>query len=131
MRILDSSFLVSMFVEDDAHHSKALAILDTDPDETWILPDLILFEFLTVIRYNKGVQAARAAYGDLMANKHVQLRHFEPGEQTAILDLFFSSPLSISTADAAVAYLCKTLGSPALSFDDNLLKVIARQSIRA
>ena len=116
-----------MFVEDDAHHSKVLAILTAEPDEIWILSDIILFESLTVIRLNKGAPAARAAHEDLIASKRIQLRHFDANEQSAILELFYSSPLSISTADASVAYLCKTLDCPALSFDENLNKVISRK----
>ena len=131
VRILDSSYLIAFFLEEDFHHVKAIDRAETDSQsaESWIIPDPILFESLSVIRYDQGAPAARKALERLMSNQNIQIYQFNSRERTAIFELFFSSSYSISAADATVAYLCKQMRAPALTYDENLLKVIAQQTL--
>ena len=133
VRILDSSFLIALFIEDDPHHSKAFAAGEADlaANESWLVPDIILFETLTVIRYEQGAGAAKIAMERLLSNRYVQIYQFNAEERRAVLELFLSSPYSIGAADACVAFLCSRLRSPAHTYDDNLLKVIASQNLKA
>jgi len=90
--------------------------------EDMVLPDLILFETLTVLAGKRGQAFAKETYSDMMANQRIQLRYLDEDEKYEILEVFFNAPKKISFEDAAVIYLTKKTESAALSFDKELLK---------
>jgi len=122
--ILDSSYLVSLYVPEDINNPKALEILRQNTKEDMILPDLILFETLTVLAGKRGQAFARETYSDMMANQKIRLRSIEEDEKYEILELFFNAPKKISFEDAIVIYLAKKTESNALSFDKEILRQI-------
>ncbi len=132
VRVLDSSFLIALFIEDDPHHVKAMRDGEAGAraGESWMVPDPILFETLTVIRYEQGASAAKTAFNQLMSNRNIQIYTFSARERLEILEMFLASSYSISSADASVAFLCRRLGSPAFAYDENLLKVLANQTLK-
>ena len=126
MIVADSSFFVSFFLEGDANNLKALAIFEGNLEEI-LLPEIILFETLTVLDYKRGIEKSREAYGKICANRQIRIFQFAEDERRPILEEFFQAGGKLSVADACVAYLAKKTGSNVLSFDEGIAKALAKR----
>jgi len=122
--VLDSSFLVSFFLQQDENHRKAVEIADKNEEEDKLLPELVLFETLTVINYKKGIAAAKEAYEKMITNQQILLYWLPEAEMLEMLKEFFSHDKKLSIEDATVIYLARKTHSPVLSFDRDLIKEI-------
>ena len=59
MKILDTSFLVSLFMSEDENHPKAVELFEKHREDEMLLLDTILFETLTLLNRRKGMAMAR------------------------------------------------------------------------
>lgn len=119
MKVLDTSFLVSLYLATDENHSKAVALAKENSFESLLISDVIFFEFLTVLNYRAGIIEARKAHDELLNNKFLTLVHFSENEKAEILNLFFSRK-KLSIADCSVLYLVKRHNIEALCFDEGI-----------
>jgi len=124
MMVLDTSFLISLFLPEDENHSKALEIFEKRSNEEMLLIDTILFETLSVLNRRHGVEAAKAAYEKLIANTKLQIHYLTDVQRKEVLENFLSQKGRLSTADMSVVHACKTALAPPLAFDKELLKQI-------
>ncbi len=120
--VLDSSFLIAYFVEMDANNSRALELAERHEKESMLLPDLVLYESLTLICYRKGAQGAKEAYEKISGNSQILLREFAMDEKREILGRFLSQKAKLGFVDTAILYLAEKTGSGIISFDRQLLK---------
>lgn len=120
--VLDSSFLVAYFLEMDANNAKAIGLAERHEKESLLLPDLVLYETLTLICYRKGAQGAREAYEKISGNSQILLHDFSAEEKREILDRFLSQKGKLGFVDVAILHLAEKTGSGIISFDRQLLK---------
>ncbi|MFA5930067.1 MAG: PIN domain-containing protein [Candidatus Micrarchaeia archaeon] len=124
MMVLDTSFLVSLFLPEDDNHAKALEMFENHRNEEMLLIDTILFETLSVLNRRHGVEAAKSAYEKLVANTKLQVHYLTDAQRKEVLEQFLSQKGRLSTADMSVVHACKTALAAPLAFDKELLKHI-------
>lgn len=123
--VLDTSFLVSFYLSQDANHENALKLAEQNAEETMLLSDVVLFETLTILNYRAGIARAKEAYDELLGNKYIRFFHFSEMEKNETLALFFAQEKGkLSFADASVVYLAKKGKSKVLAFDEVILKLV-------
>ncbi len=123
MIVLDTSFLVSFFLNGDSNHAKALELALKNKDEDMLLSDIILYETLTVINYKGGIELAKEAHGQLERNRQIHSFRFTDVEADEIVSMFFAQKKrKLSFADVSVLYLANKSSAKILSFDEELLK---------
>ena len=122
--VLDTSFLVSFYLTQDVNHEAALKLAEENESETMLLSEVILFETLTVLNYKGGLQLAKEAYDELMANKQIRFFHFTELEKEEITELFFKQTVKLSFADVSVIYLARKSKLKALAFDNTIMNEV-------
>lgn len=121
--VLDTSFLVSFYLSEDANHGNALKLAEQNAEETMLLSDVVLFETLTVLNYKADIGRAKEAHDELLGNKSIKFFHFNEAEKNEILAQFLAQGKSkLSFADASVIYLAKRGKTKVLAFDEVILK---------
>ena len=124
MKILDTSFLVSLFVIEDENHPKAVELFEKNREDEMLLLDTILFETLTLLNRRKGMATARETYGMLVANSKLHVHYLTDRQRSEVLELFLAQKGRLSLADMSVAHACKTALAAPLAFDKDLLRQI-------
>ncbi|MFA6328447.1 MAG: PIN domain-containing protein [Candidatus Micrarchaeia archaeon] len=124
MMVLDTSFLFSLFHPLDVNHAKALEIFEKHRNEEMLITDSILFETLTVLNRKLGMDAARAAYEQLLSNSRLQVHYLTEDQRKENLSEFLKQKGRLSTADISVMQACKTALAEPLAFDKDLLRQI-------
>ena len=122
MIVLDSSFLVSFFREQDSNNSEAIGIFKRNADNEMLLPETVFFETLTVLNYKGGMTLARQAYEKLLSNRQIFFYPFSEGEKLGFLHEFFAAGGKMSVPDASVVYLAKKTKAKVLAFDKEIIK---------
>ena len=125
--IVDSSFLVSLYLPGDENNSRAVNQFHGMLDDQLVIPEYVLVETLTVLNYKAGVDLAMSAYHKLMDNGRVTVYDFSASELDEIITIF-SSIGGISVADASQVFLSKKLGCKVVTFDKQLSRAIAKHS---
>jgi predicted nucleic acid-binding protein len=119
MRVIDSSFLVAAVDNDDPRQAAARSKLaEADP---LLIPLAVLGEFLDLLAYRAGRDAARAADHHLQALPHLTVRH--AGDPDASLRLWRSHP-ELSLADYIGIQACLETGADLLTFDRKQLAAL-------
>ncbi|MBI2079438.1 PIN domain-containing protein [Candidatus Micrarchaeota archaeon] len=127
MIVLDTSFLISLYLSEDSNHEKAYNQMESNKNEITLLSDLILFETLTVLNYKKGIEFTKEVYRDLITNKNVRNFYFTEKEREDILIKFFEIKQNkLSLQDVSVIYLAKKSNSEILAFDERMIKEVKR-----
>jgi len=120
--VLDSSFLVSLFIQEDSNNERALRLFERHRADEMLLTDLVLFETLTILAYKKGSVRAREAYLDLTSNKKLQLLYLNETERKEILESFLAQEGKMSVEDISVIHSCKKAMAKPLAFDKEIMK---------
>lgn len=123
VKVLDTSFIVSLFLVQDTNHQKAEDLTQKNLDEQLLLPEPILHETLTVILYRAGIEKCREVYERLVRNKQIELVRFNPEESEELARMFLGQRTKLSFQDVSVVYLSKKSKSRALAFDNAILKL--------
>jgi len=124
MKVLDTSFLVSLFIIEDENHPKAVEIFEKCSNEEMLLLDTILFETLSLLNRRKGMAAARETYEILLANSKLQVHYLSDAQRKEVLEIFLAQKGRLSLADFSVVHACKTALAAPLAFDKDLLKQV-------
>ncbi|MFA6213941.1 MAG: PIN domain-containing protein [Candidatus Micrarchaeia archaeon] len=124
MMVLDTSFLFSLFHPNDVNHQKAVEIFARHRTDEMLITDSILFETLTVLNRKLGMDAARAAYEQLLSNSRLQIHYLTEDQRGEILSEFLKQKGRLSLADFSVVLACKTALAEPLAFDKDLLRQI-------
>lgn len=124
--VLDSSFLVSLFLPHDENHARALGLFEKHRSDEMLVTDIILFETLTVLNYKAGVEFAKNAYGQMVANRKLQVVYLNEAERREILEDFFAQKEKMSMEDVSIIRACRKTLSTVLSFDKKLVGKIRK-----
>jgi len=120
LTLVDSSVLVSFFVEEDSNHESALKYLD--PLEEFAITDYILLEVTTVLKNKVGLDAAKKAVEFLTENKNIHFLSLTNEELGGTLKCFFEQKHSISFVDASLLVMVKQRGMQIATLDQNMVK---------
>ncbi|MFA5049971.1 MAG: PIN domain-containing protein [Candidatus Micrarchaeia archaeon] len=123
MAIADSSFLVSLFVPHDENHEKAKEKFIKTNEEI-LIPDIILYETLTVINYKLGYAEKKSIFQKIISNSSFVVEHLTPSELKDTLNSFILSESKLSFPDVLVLNLATKRKSEILVFDKNIIKEI-------
>lgn len=126
MIVLDSSFIVSLFLPDDENHAKALELFGKHSAEEMLCTDIVLFETMTVLNYKKGIAFVKDANTRLMENRKLQIVYLNENERKEILAEFLEQTGKMSMEDVSVVHTCSKTLSSALTFDKEILKKLRR-----
>ncbi len=120
--ILDSSFLVAMFLSEDGHHKEAVSASLAHKNEKWIICDRVLEETFTVLMYKRGVLFGASAIDLLKQGLGLETCHLHPEEVVQIWENTKMASKKISFIDQVVIYLCKKHNAQPLCFDEQIIK---------
>ncbi len=123
VKVLDTSYLVSLFLARDTNHQKAEGLAQKNLDEQLLLPEPILHETMTVILYLAGIEKCREVYDRLVHNKQIEVVRFTRDESEELARMFLGQRTKLSFQDVSVVYLSKKSKSRALAFDNGILKL--------
>lgn len=126
VKVLDSAFLVSLFLSHDDNHKKAKEMFDALTGDSFILPNLVLFETVGVINIKYSLAYSKTVYEGLSKNQQISAYNFSEAEYNEILDWYFEHGISLSVPDSAVIYLALKHKSEVLTFDKGLLKALEK-----
>jgi len=122
--VLDSSFLISFFLDGDENFGKASAIFEKNLDEEMVIIDAVLFETLTVLNYKRGMTTVRTTYDQIVSTANFTIVYLTEDERKEILAEFLEQKKKMSFEDIAVVHACKKALSPVLSFDREIQKLL-------
>ncbi len=123
MIVADSSFLVALFLPNDANHDGAVEKFSQILDKVFI-PNIILYETLTVINYKGGSEEKRTAYNKIINNKSFVIGALSNDELAGVLEDFLSYNSKLSFEDTAVVSLATKLKTSTLDFDEGIMKTL-------
>ena len=123
--ILDSSYLVSFFLQEDGNHRKAVEMSDRHMNEELVLLDIIMYETLTVLNYEGGIALAKEAHAQMLGSRQIRLLPINETQRGEILQEFFAQKTELSVEDSAVVYLARKTKSDVLAFDKKIIKAAA------
>ena len=122
MKVLDTSFLISLYITRDQNHLKAMKMAEDNKNEEMILSDMILFETLTVLRYKGYPGLDGEAYRELNSNRQVRIFEFNNLEKQEIIKRFLNEKRKLSIADISVIYLAQKTVCEMLTFDEEMMR---------
>lgn len=118
--ILDSSFLLSLYISEDINHEEALEIFESlEEDCIFYMDELWYSELLTVITYKKGFSHAKEMK-EILLSLGVFFIHSGTFEY---ISLFESLEKRVSVVDVSIIYDAIKYESDILSFDKELTKI--------
>lgn len=121
--IADTSYLFSLFNEDDDLNPSALEIFGGLMEETILVPDRVLEELFTITSYKLGVGTASLYLRKITSNAKFAIYCFDKEERDAVLRLAESKKVRMSFVDYLVLYLAQKTGEKLLCFDRQLSKL--------
>ena len=107
MIVLDTSFLVAFFNEEDSLHTKALADMREVEKEQQLISDYVALETATVLNYKKSHEVAMKFLEVIKQKSGVTIHYFDPGDFESISEIFRQQRGQLSFIDASVIYLSK------------------------
>ena len=127
MIVLDASFVVAYFNEDDAHHSAAAAAWPDVVDGKWgpaLLPEYIFLEVVTVLASRKGLEKAAGWGTQLIDASEFEFVDCSRYFQASFEAFRMQRSTRMSMADASVLAIAKARGaSHVATFDNDFRKV--------
>ncbi len=121
--IVDSSALIAFFVEDDQLHAEAISEFKRLENETFIIPDRILEETLTVLIYDRGTNFALSVLQQIRENKRMRIQYTTEPEQLEVFEWMAQLRKKISFQDYVVLYHSVNSNQSPLSFDRELISL--------
>ncbi len=123
MAVVDSSFLVALFLPYDINHEKAVD--EFSKAESLVIPYEILMETLTVLLYKEGIEFVREVY-DLIESADIFIVFKSRKYAESALDMFLNQTDRLSIFDCMAISLAKVLKQELLSFDRNQLREFSK-----
>ena len=119
-RVADTSWLYALFNQADVHHDDATA--DVTIPQVTLVPTAIMNEFLDLVRYRLGKDAAARALDALQDFPHFDLWY--PTEEKEAVAVWTTHP-HLSMHDAHVVACARTAGFELASFDNRQKAVLS------
>ena len=128
MIILDTSFLVSFFNEEDALHYRAIDDMKNVEKEGQLTSDYVVFETATVLRYKANLNKASEFLEGMKMKNNLQIQRFDAADFERISAIFNQQKNPIGFIDASVIYQALITGSKIATYDEDILKEVKRIS---
>lgn len=124
MIILDSSFLIAFFKEDDSQHGQAVQDMKKydENKEQMLITEHIMGETATVLLYYNGLDAA-IEFLDFARDKCI-IRNWNNEDFDSTLRHFKEQKHELSYIDASIVYLARLLRLPVACYDKDILDEI-------
>ena len=122
--IVDTSFLVALFIVEDELHSKAISQLEELENKELLVLDRVLEETFTVITYKKGINYMFSVLEKINKNTSFLISRLENNECCSVLELALKINKKLSFVDYAVLYLALKTNDSLLCFDVELNKLV-------
>jgi|SRR3989339_337774 len=124
MIVVDSSFLVAFFHNNDSQHEKAIEDMKKydEGKEEFLITEHVLGETATVLLYYNGLKAAND-FLEFSKDK-CSIQGWDNEDFEATLKTFKNQKNQLSYIDCTVVYLARFLHIPVACYDKNILKAI-------
>lgn len=122
VHLVDSSVLIGLFADDDAHHEAAVAVMCEVGD--LYMPYCIINETVTVLTYKYSLAHAVSFLQFLDGNRNITFMDDVLHDEIA---WFLTLHTRISFTDAALLLLAKKYKVPLLTFDKQLAQLARRK----
>ncbi|MFA6530222.1 MAG: PIN domain-containing protein [Candidatus Micrarchaeia archaeon] len=124
MILLDTSFLVAFFKEDDSQHEKSIQDMKRyeQNKEEMLITEHVLGETATVLLYYHGLSAA-TCFLDFTKEKCI-IQKWDKGDMEAALKVFREQKNQLSYIDACLVYLGRFSRIRVATYDEKILKEI-------
>lgn len=121
--IVDSSFLVALYITDDSQHEMAEKIAKQmmDVEKTIIMHPYVIQEVATILTYRMGMILTKRFLDDLFASASVRIPQVNAPQEA---DFFKRVNKRMSFTDITLVHLAKQMGVPILSFDRQILSLL-------
>jgi predicted nucleic acid-binding protein len=126
MPVVDTSWLVALFNPEDAHHGKAVE--GAREHGNYLIPHVILAEFLSLTDHRHGSRTARRAQSEIRADSAFQVA--QEADVDHVDELYRDRP-TLSYADCVAASLAIRLQEPILTFDEKQRRAVRDPSAGA
>lgn len=124
--ILDTSFLISFYAQDDKNHQKAVELMKSVDGERLLILDQILGETSTVLLHKKGLNAANKFIETVTDNETITLIHSSEIDFYENVGTFQNQKKQLSFIDASLVNLALKMNEEILTFDENMKKELER-----
>lgn len=124
--ILDTSFLISFYAQDDKNHQTALELMKSIDGERLLILDQILGETATVLLYKKGIDAANKFIETVTDNETITLIYSSEIDFYENVGTFQNQKKQLSFIDASLVNLALKMNEKILTFDENMKKELER-----
>ena len=124
--ILDTSFLISFYAQDDKNHQTALELMKSIDGERLLILDQILGETATVLLYKKGIDAANKFIETVTDNETITLIYGSEIDFYENVSTFQNQKKQLSFIDASLVNLALKMNEEILTFDENMKKELER-----
>lgn len=124
MIILDSSFLIAFFKEDDRQHGQAVQDMKKydENKEEMLITEHVMGETATVLLYYNGLDAA-IGFLDFAREKCI-IQNWDREEFHSALRYFREQKHELSYIDASIVYMAIFLHLPVACYDKDILDEI-------
>lgn len=122
-KLIDSSVWIGLYVDDDAHHAKAVRLFK-ELSGTVYVPHLVCSEVATVVTYKHSKQQANRFVAFLDDNPNIELIDSDPAADRAFFQTITSK---ISFPDATLLRLAKELDAELVTYDKQLAGLYRKQ----
>lgn len=121
--IIDSSFLVALYITDDSQHEMAEKIAKqmADIEKKIIMHPYVIQEVVTILTYRIGITLANRFLDDLFSSKSVSIPQVNTLQEA---DFFKRVNRRMSFTDITLVHLAKQISVPILSFDRQILSLL-------
>ncbi len=120
--IIDSNIWISYFSNIDSNHTKAKNILETFSCDYQIMPDLVFYEVITVLKNKSSFENSMMFIDFIKNNKDITIQLFYE-QNREVLDLSGNKEfVNLSYVDTLLLYLSKT--HTIVTFDKQLIEAI-------
>lgn len=127
MIVLDASFVVAYFNEDDVHHVAAVGAWPDVVDGRWgpvLLPEYIFLEVVTVLASRRGLERAVSGGTQLLDASQFEFVNCSPYFLSAFEAFRIQRSTKMSLADASVLAIAKARSADHVAtFDRDFRKV--------
>lgn len=126
MILLDTSFIISFFNENDVFHEKAVKSLREyeKQNKRFAVSNYIINEALTVILRKRSLKSAKDLLDFLLNYKRLEIFHVDDKGFFKIIELFKNQKNGLSFTDCSLIWMAKDYGFTVATFDKQLLNIL-------
>lgn len=118
--LLDSSAIIALVVQKDAHHQDAQSLFASNEHAQLLIT--VFEEILAVLHHRFGHSLARKVGNMLLSNPNIDIQPINTRDLIEINDLWNSLPANIDFVDASIMWAHRKNAVPIATFDDHFRK---------